>query len=176
MWSYFRPHSLFYSGVLNVPVLHALPVSIFSIFGFNFVRLLKMFHRCLSSYRDEITLMVWITNSNLMSLHHLTSGMFSIIMVTIIIIILFTSMYNVISPFPFQTDMWARLGRSWRQLHNVMTISIIWHNRDDSVIARLHKQPAVLASPSPRLDRLRPGCWRRPAATRAPMGQQKTAT
>lgn len=45
-----------------------------------------------------------MTNSSLMSFHHLTSGMFSI-MVTIIIIILFTSVYNVISLFPFQTDM-----------------------------------------------------------------------
>lgn len=54
-----------------------------------------------------------------------------------------------------------------RELHNVMTTSIIWHNQDESVSAELHKQIPSLTSPSPRLETLQTqlptACWYQPA-------------
>lgn len=57
-----------------------------------------------------------------------------------------------------------------RELHNVMTISIIWHNQDESVSAELHKQILILTSPSPRLETVHmqlPTDWYQPAGSTA---------
>lgn len=102
-----------------------------------------------------------MNNSSPVSTHHLTSKDKFLLNCLQAGIIWF-------HPLPFQTDMW---DRTEKELHNVMTSSIIWHNRDDSVSARLHKQAAVLTSPSPRLDtlqtQLQTACWRQPTATGA---------